>query len=63
MSTIECSSDVPSGSVTLSIVVPPSPAFYHRPQTIDDIVDHTVVKVLDLLGMHAEGVIERWGGL
>ena len=46
-----------------AIVVPPSPAFYHRPQTIDDIVDHTVVKILDLLGMHTEGVIERWSGL
>ena len=46
-----------------AIVVPPSPAFYHRPKTIEDIVDHTIVKVLDLLGLHAEGVIERWGGL
>ena len=46
-----------------AIVVPPSPAFYHRPQTIDDIIDHTVVKILDLLGMHTEGLIERWSGL
>ena len=46
-----------------AVVLPPSPAFYHRPNSIDDIVDHTVVKMLDLLGLHAEGVIERWAGL
>jgi 4-hydroxy-3-polyprenylbenzoate decarboxylase len=46
-----------------AVIVPPSPAFYHRPGTIDDIVNHTAVKVLDLLGFHAEGVIERWQGI
>jgi 4-hydroxy-3-polyprenylbenzoate decarboxylase len=44
-------------------VMPPSPAFYHRPQTIDDIVNHTVVKILDLHGLPVEGLIERWPGL
>ena len=33
-----------------AVVLPPSPAFYHRPETIGDVVDHTIVKVLDLFG-------------
>jgi 4-hydroxy-3-polyprenylbenzoate decarboxylase len=44
-----------------AIIFPPLPAFYHRPQTIEDIVDHTVGRVLDLFGIdHA--LFERWGG-
>lgn len=41
------------------VVMPPVPAFYHRPQTIEDIVRHTVGKVLDQFGLElkAEG---RW---
>lgn len=46
-----------------AVIVPPSPAFYHRPRTLTDVVDHTVVKVLDLFGINVEGVIERWAGL
>ena len=46
-----------------AVVLPPSPAFYHRPETIEDVVDHTVVKILDLFGLHAEGLIARWAGL
>lgn len=46
-----------------AVVLPPSPAFYHRPATIGDVVDHTVVKVLDLFGLHADGLIDRWEGL
>ena len=44
------------------IVFPPVPSFYHRPQSIADLVDHTVSRVVDLLGfpqVHAP----RWGGL
>jgi 4-hydroxy-3-polyprenylbenzoate decarboxylase len=44
-------------------IVPPVPAFYHRPQNIQDIVDHSVVKVLDLLGLNTDGLISRWTGL
>lgn len=45
-----------------AIIFPPLPAFYHRPQTVADIVDHTVGRVLDLFGVdHA--LFERWGGL
>ena len=34
-----------------AIVFPPVPAFYHRPQTVAEIVDHTVSRVVDLLGL------------
>lgn len=44
-----------------AIVMPPVPAFYHRPRTIDDIVDQTVGRALDQLGFEAEEV-SRWSG-
>lgn len=34
-----------------AIVMPPVPAFYHKPQSIEDIVDHTLDRVVDLLGI------------
>lgn len=43
------------------IMVPPMPAFYHRPKTVDDIVNHTVGKVLDLFGIEHDQ-FERWSG-
>src|SRR5262249_46295978 len=42
-----------------AVILPPVPGFYHRPRTIDDLVDHTVVKVLDQFGVHLD-LIERW---
>ncbi|QGZ40269.1 4-hydroxy-3-polyprenylbenzoate decarboxylase [Pseudoduganella flava] len=46
------------------IVFPPLPAFYHKPQTIADLVDHTVARVLDLLNVEWNGAeIPRWNGL
>jgi len=42
------------------IVMPPVPAFYLKPATIDDLVDHTVCRVLDLFGIDVPGV-KRWG--
>jgi 4-hydroxy-3-polyprenylbenzoate decarboxylase len=42
------------------IVMPPVPAFYARPTTIDDIVDHTVGRALDLFGLDT-GRVVRWG--
>jgi polyprenyl P-hydroxybenzoate/phenylacrylic acid decarboxylase-like protein len=44
------------------IVVPPVPAFYVKPKTVADIVDHTVLRVLDLFGIHATA-LARWRGL
>jgi flavin prenyltransferase len=42
-------------------VMPPVPAFYHLPRTIDDIVDQTVGRALDQLGLNPPGV-NRWSG-
>jgi flavin prenyltransferase len=44
-----------------AIVAPPVPAFYHRPQTIDDIVDQTVGRALDLFDIDT-GRVRRWPG-
>jgi 4-hydroxy-3-polyprenylbenzoate decarboxylase len=45
-----------------AIVFPPIPGFYHKPETILDLVDHTVGKVLDLFDIKHE-LFERWDGL
>jgi 4-hydroxy-3-polyprenylbenzoate decarboxylase len=45
-----------------AVILPPSPAFYHRPRTILDIVDQTLGKALDLFGIDA-GLFKRWEGL
>jgi 4-hydroxy-3-polyprenylbenzoate decarboxylase len=45
-----------------AIIMPPSPAFYHKPQTIQDIVDHTVGKMLDLFGIE-HTLFRRWSGI
>jgi 4-hydroxy-3-polyprenylbenzoate decarboxylase len=44
-----------------AVVFPPVPAFYTRPDTVADIVDHTVGRVLDLFGLDA-GLVQRWTG-
>lgn len=43
-----------------AIIAPPVPAFYTRPQTLDDIIDHSVGRVLDLFGLDT-GRVKRWG--
>ena len=43
-----------------AIVAPPVPAFYARPNTLDDMIDHTLGRVLDLFGLDA-GTALRWG--
>ncbi len=43
-------------------IAPPMPAFYNRPKTIDDIVNHTVGRLLDLFGLES-GLVKRWGGI
>jgi 4-hydroxy-3-polyprenylbenzoate decarboxylase len=42
-------------------IIPPMPAFYNHPKTIDDIVDHIVVRVLDQFGIAAP-LAKRWDG-
>ena len=44
-----------------SVVLPPMPAFYNHPRTVDDVVEHTVSRVLDQFGLDVSGV-ERWSG-
>jgi polyprenyl P-hydroxybenzoate/phenylacrylic acid decarboxylase-like protein len=48
-------------TVTLAgaVVLPPVPAFYHRPQTIRDLLDQTIGKVLDLFGIEHQ-LFRRW---
>jgi polyprenyl P-hydroxybenzoate/phenylacrylic acid decarboxylase-like protein len=44
------------------IMFPPVPAFYLRPKSIDDLVSHTVGRVLDLFGIRVPG-LKRWEGM
>jgi 4-hydroxy-3-polyprenylbenzoate decarboxylase len=45
-----------------AILLPPVPAFYFYPKTIDDLVNHTVGKVLDLFGIGIDHhLFQRWG--
>ncbi len=44
-----------------AIILPPVPAFYHRPQTIDDIINQSVGKALDALGI-GHDIFARWEG-
>jgi 4-hydroxy-3-polyprenylbenzoate decarboxylase len=43
------------------IIIPPMPAFYNHPKSINDIVDHIVVRVLDQFGVSAP-FAKRWDG-
>jgi flavin prenyltransferase len=45
-----------------AVVLPPVPGFYIRPRSIDDLVNHTVTKVLDQFSIDA-GLVQRWSGL
>ncbi len=44
------------------IIAPPVPAFYNKPETLEGMIDYTVTRVLDLLGLHQEDN-RRWGGI
>ena len=43
-----------------AVILPASPGFYHRPRTIDDLVDFVVARVLDQLGVE-QSLVPRWG--
>lgn len=46
-----------------AVVMPPFPAFYHRPETVGEIVDQTVNRILDLLDVELEDdLFPRWTG-
>lgn len=44
------------------VIFPPVPAFYAKPASIDDLVSHTAARILDLFGLHGEG-LSRWQGM
>ena len=43
-----------------AVIAPPVPAFYARPQSLEEMVDHTLGRVLDLFGLES-GTVRRWG--
>lgn len=43
-----------------AVILPPSPGFYHRPQSVDDVVDFVVARIMDQLGIPHQ-LIKPWG--
>ena len=43
-----------------AVIAPPVPAFYAKPQSLEDMIDHTLGRALDLFGLDA-GTVRRWG--
>ena len=46
-----------------AVILPPVPGFYIRPQTIEQLVDHSLGKALDVIGLHDHGLFPRWEGV
>ncbi len=44
-----------------AIIAPPIPAFYHKPETVLDLVDQSVARIMDLLGLPVDNT-KRWDG-
>ena len=44
-----------------AIIAPPMPAFYNEPKNVNDIINHTVGRLLDLFGIDS-GIVKRWRG-
>ncbi len=46
-----------------AVIMPPMPAFYHRPESVEDVVDQTVNRILDMLGIELkDDLFRRWDG-
>lgn len=45
-----------------AVIVPPVPAFYNHPKSIDDIVNHIVMRILDQFDIHLD-LLSRWDGI
>jgi 4-hydroxy-3-polyprenylbenzoate decarboxylase len=45
-----------------AVVLPPVPAFYYKPQTIQELIDHTIGKVLDIFDIQ-HNLFPRWSGI
>lgn len=45
-----------------AIIVPPVPAFYNHPQTLDDVINHIVMRTLDQFDIHLDAM-KRWDGV
>lgn len=45
-----------------AIIMPPAPSFYHKPQSVDELVNHTVGKMLDVFGIK-HNLFQQWPGL
>jgi len=43
-----------------AVIAPPVPAFYANPESVDDLVNHTVGRLLDMFGLES-GLVKRWG--
>ena len=43
------------------VIAPPMPAFYNAPESVDDIINHSVGRFLDLFGIDT-GPVKRWQG-
>src|SRR5712671_6667372 len=44
------------------VIIPPMPAFYDHPKTLDDMINQIVMRALDQFGIHTEGAV-RWDGV
>jgi 4-hydroxy-3-polyprenylbenzoate decarboxylase len=44
-----------------AVIAPPMPAFYNKPESVDDIVNHSVGRIVDLFGLDT-GTVKRWHG-
>jgi 4-hydroxy-3-polyprenylbenzoate decarboxylase len=44
-----------------AIICPPSPAFYSKPESVDDIINHSAARILDLFDIESES-LKRWQG-